>query len=364
VTAGRVAVNLLWCVPGQVGGSEEYLDRQLQGLGDEFDVELYVPQHWSTGHQELATRWGVHISGVDVSSRARRMWAENTWLHRRTADADLVHHGGGTAPARSRRPYVLTVHDLQYRTYPQYFSARKRRYLDVVLPRSIERAAVVAVPSDYVRDTVLAACDVSPDRVMVVPHGFVAPEAQLVAGEQDVRRRFDLGDGPVLVYPAVTHPHKNHRFLIDLMASAWTDPDLRLVFIGGVGRAEAEIATADPRVRRLGRVSDTDRNGLLAMAEAMVFPTQYEGFGAPLVEAMALGAPVVASDVTCVPSIVADGGIVLPLVAEAWAGVLDDVRSRRTALRAAGVRRAAAFSVEASGAALTATYRRGLAVDR
>jgi alpha-1,3-rhamnosyl/mannosyltransferase len=356
-----VAVNLLWCVPGQVGGSEEYLDRQLVGLRDAFDMELFVPQRWAAGHDELAARWPVHVSPVDVTSRSRRMRAENTWLYRSTDGVDLVHHGGGTAPMRTRRPYVLTVHDLQYRTFPQYFSPLKRRYLDVVLPRSINRAAVVAVPSSYVRETVLAASSIDPRRVLVVPHGYAMPPPAMISEEADLRQRFRLGDGPVLVYPAVTNPHKNHRFLVELMSSAWTEPDLRLVFIGGVGRAEADVATSDRRVMRLGRVSDADRNGLLAMATAMVFPTQYEGFGAPLVEAMALGAPVVASDVTCVPSIVADGGIVVPLVRDAWAGVLDQVRTRLTELREAGRRRAAHFSIEASGAALAAAYRSALA---
>jgi glycosyltransferase involved in cell wall biosynthesis len=107
-------------------------------------------------------------------------------------------------------------------------------------------------------------------------------------------------------------------------------------------------------------VPAADRNGLLAMAEAMVFPSQYEGFGAPLIEAMTLGAPVVCSDATCMPQIVGDAGLVLPLQPDAWAGALDTVRRRRSELVAAGHRRALDFTSKASGAALARVYARAL----
>jgi glycosyltransferase involved in cell wall biosynthesis len=163
------------------------------------------------------------------------------------------------------------------------------------------------------------------------------------------------------VYPAVTHPHKHHEFLLRMMRDHWRDPDLRLVLTGGQGLAEHVVsACTDPRVCRLGRVPAADRNGLLAMAAAMVFPSKYEGFGAPLIEAMTLGAPVVCSDATCMPQIVGDAGLVRPLEPEAWAGVLDEVATRRTELVAAGRRRALDFTSQASGAALAAVYVRAL----
>jgi glycosyltransferase involved in cell wall biosynthesis len=146
-----------------------------------------------------------------------------------------------------------------------------------------------------------------------------------------------------------------------MMLDHWTDPDLRLVLTGANGMAEHVVAAStDRRVCRLGRVPAADRNGLLAMATAMVFPSQYEGFGAPLIEAMTLGAPVVCSDATCMPQIVGDAGIVLPLSPEAWAGALDEAVRRRSELVAAGHRRAEAFTSRASGAALAAAYRRAM----
>ena len=89
-------------------------------------------------------------------------------------------------------------------------------------------------------------------------------------------------------------------------------------------------SATDPRIRRARRVPAADRNGLLNMAEAMVFPSKYEGFGAPLIEAMALGVPGHRfSDSTCIPAIVDGAGLVLPLVSEAWADALDRVQRNR-----------------------------------
>jgi alpha-1,3-rhamnosyl/mannosyltransferase len=96
------------------------------------------------------------------------------------------------------------------------------------------------------------------------------------------------------------------------------------------------------------------------MASAMVFPSRYEGFGAPLIEAMTLGAPVVCSDATCMPQVVGDAGLVLPLQPEAWAGALDEAARRRDELVAAGHRRALDFTSARSGAALAAVYARAL----
>jgi glycosyltransferase involved in cell wall biosynthesis len=291
----------------------------------------------------------------------RRVAGEATWFRGRSRRADLRHHGGGVAPIGAVRPYVLTIHDLQYRTYPEYFSRTKRAYLAAMIGRSVRQARMVAVPSQYVRESVIHAYGVAPTNVRVVPHGFEPDLLKEITPEAELRQRFALGNGPVIVYPAVTHPHKNHRFLIDLLKTRWTDPDLRLVLTGASGAAERSIAAAtDPRIRRLGRVSAADRNGLLKMAEAMVFPSQYEGFGAPLIEAMALGCPVIASDSTCIPTIVDKAGLVLPLSIDAWAGALDRVLRTRATMIAAGLRRAEAFTARTSGAALAGVYRAAL----
>jgi glycosyltransferase involved in cell wall biosynthesis len=360
----RVGVNLLWCLPGGVGGSEEYLARQLTGLRDvapEIDATLFVVPGFAAAHPELAASHQLVVSSLDARRRGRRVLTEATWLPSRLHGVDVVHHGGGTVPPRSPRPILLTIHDVQYRTYPDFLTTVKRQYLRVTVPRSIRRADVVAVPSAYVRSTVVDGYRIEPDRVVVVPHGVDPPAAVTPADE--LRQRYDIGDRRYVVYPALTHPHKNHRFLLDLLAGPWNDPELALVLLGGRGLAEDEVAgeitglELGSRVIRPGRVPAADRDGLLAGADALVFPSQYEGFGAPVIEAMALGTPVICSDRAALPEVAGDAALVRPLELDAWKGALDEARDEREALVAAGRARAAVFTTAASGAALAAAYR-------
>jgi alpha-1,3-rhamnosyl/mannosyltransferase len=368
-----VAVNLLWCVPGDVGGSEQYLVRQLIGLASqpaEFVPTLYCLPAFVDAHPELAELYPMVAAGISGDERPRRVVAEHTWLRRRTRSADLVHHGGGTTPVVGRRPIVLTIHDLQHLTHPEYLSPAKLRYLSWAIPRSVARAAVIAVPTDYVRRTVIDAYGTDPARVFVVPHGVEPTLGSDAPSAFELRRDYGLGGGRVLVFPAITHPHKGHLFLLQVMATSWTDPDLRLVMLGGAGSADAEVNAAierldlGRRVIRPGRVPDAHRDGLIALAEALVFPSEYEGFGAPVAEAMALGTPVICSDQEALVEVTGDAGLVLPLDVTAWSGALDVVGQQRREMSTAGRRRAAAFTASQSGAALAEAYRAALGFGR
>lgn len=370
----RVAVNLLWCVPGEVGGSEEYLARQLSGLAlvdperARVDPTVFALPGYPGAHPELAERYAIETAPTSGSRRPSRVLSEHTWLARRTRRPhpfDLVHHGGGTTPMVGPGPVLLTIHDLQYLDHPAYVSAGKLRYLRFMMPRSVRRAAVVAVPSEFVRGTVIDAFETDPDRVVVVPHGIDVPTGPLEFDEASLRRRLRLGPGPVLVYPAITHPHKNHRLLLETMHRHWTDPDLRLVLLGGEGAAEHEVERSiaelglSGRVVRPGRVPETDRDALLVMADALVFPSVYEGFGAPLIEAMALGTPVICGDHPAVREVVGDAGLVLPADdPEAWGSALVEVRRSRRELAAAGLARVARFGLDVSATALIDAYER------
>jgi len=366
------AVNLLWCSPGRVGGSEQYLVRQLLGLPDDAlaalgTPTLYCVPAFAEAHPELDDRFELVAAPIGGDRRPVRVAAEHTWLARRTREHSLVHHGGGTVPAFGGTPVVLTIHDLQYETFPEYLHPLKLRYLRAAMPRSVARADVIAVPTDYVKQTVVDQFGVSPDIVYVVPHGVEPDLGASAPGADALRTRYSLGDGPIVVLPAITHPHKGHRFLLDVLARHWTDPGLRLVLLGGRGSADDAVeASIDDlglrsRVVRPGRVSDGDRDGLIRLADALVFPSEYEGFGAPVVEAMALGTPVVCSDQAAVAEVVGDAGLVLPLDADAWSTALDEVDRRRDELVAAGHRRALDFTAERSGAALADVYREVLA---
>lgn len=374
----RVVVNMLWCRPGLVGGSEEYLVRQLLGLrriAPDMGVTVVAPPGFAAVHRDLASLVTIQNGPAVPGGRPSRVAAEATWLGRATRGCDLVHHGGGTVPAAlwrrtaRRSSTVLTVHDLQYLEFPEYFSATRRRYLAGRMPRSVRRADVVAVPSEFVRATVIDRLGVEPRRVMVVPHGVPSPMAtpDPVPGDLDVRARYGLGDRPFVVFPAFTHPHKGHEFLLRVLAGPWSTDDVQLVLLGGAGRADADVTAAitgrglDHRVMRPGRVPAADRDALIAAADALVFPSEYEGFGAPVLEAMMLGTPVICSDRAAVPEVAGDAGLVLPLDIDAWAPALGRVRAERADLAQRGRARAKNYTLEVSGQALAAVYRRAMA---
>lgn len=367
----RIAVNMLWCVPG-VGGSEQYLIRQLLGLASvqhDFSVTVFAPQGFTESHKEIARYFDIVEAPDSCVSRPKRVWLEHTWLAQHTRDFDLVHHGGGTIPRRGVKTTVLTLHDVQWTQYPEYVKPLKLRYLKLSVPSSLRRATRVAVPSQFVAGTLTSNFSIAPDKISVVPHGLEHSLTADITDERTLRERYGISARRILFFPAITHPHKNHMFLLDLMASGvgdFSDPDVVLVCAGAQGNAEDVVAQAisdkglSSRVLRLGHVNSADRNGLIQMSEALVFPSEYEGFGAPVIEAMALGVPVICSDRTSLPEVVGDAGVMLPLTPQAWANALTTVRIRRQEFVAAGYERARMFTVATSAEALLRAYTKAL----
>jgi alpha-1,3-rhamnosyl/mannosyltransferase len=349
--------------PGRVGGSEEYLTRQLMGVdASEFEIDLLCDAAVLDHHPVLTERFRTTAMPFSGGHRATRIGLEHSWLAFRARGAAVIHHGGGTVPVVGPGPILLTIHDLQYRRFPEYFSQVRHRYLDVMVPRSVARSAVVAVPTEFVRGDVIETFGVSDDRVVVVPHGVpatVRPSDEMI---DVVRRRHNVADRPYVVYPAITHPHKGHRVLIDMLCEL--DDSTAVVMIGGEGAVEPELArliASSPhrdRLVRPGRVSERDRDSLIADADALVFPSEFEGFGAPAIEAMAFDTPVVCSAAEALVEVVGEAGVVVATTAgDDWASAVAEARSRRDELVGLGRRRRELFTIDVSGRALEAAYR-------
>jgi alpha-1,3-rhamnosyl/mannosyltransferase len=172
-----------------------------------------------------------------------------------------------------------------------------------------------------------------------------------------------------VLFPSVTHPHKNHATLIDAMVQVRRAvPDVVLVLTGGAGLAAddvaARIAEADPDgsfIRHLGRIEERELMGLLADADLVAFPSRYEGFGLPVLEAMHGGTPVVAADSTCLPEVVGEAGVLVDVDdVEAWASTIVDLLGRperRAEMAAAGAVRAERWAPPVAAATLVEAWR-------
>lgn len=359
----RVLANLCSMVPGQVGGSEVYAARLVAAVSarlgsgaDAVHLELASMAGARAAHPELdGMVW--HEARWSGDNRLRRAAVESLWLARRSAGFDVVHHFGGRLPARRAGVSVLTVHDIQPLDLPANFSVAKRRYLGWALPRSVRAADLVAVPSQWVAGRLAGRLAVSPDRIRVVPSTYRALDCPVEPPPFDGQ--------PFVLYPAATYPHKNHGLLIEAHAAVRARyPDTLLVLTGAQGRAHsgvAEQAARTPGVVHLGLVDEARLASLMAGARAVAFPSRYEGFGLPVLEAMQCGTPVIAADAAALPEVLGDGGtLVDPHDLDGWVDALLEARSGSERIRrhvARGRARAAEFAPERAAGRLIDAWR-------
>ena len=366
----RVLANLCSVVPGQVGGSEVYAARLLAAvasipglLDGAVELELASMAGVRAAHPELgALAW--HEAPWRPTSRVRRAAVESTWLAHRSARFDVVHHFGGRLPARRAGLPVLAVHDIQPFDLPANFSAAKRRYLRWALPRSVRAARIVTVPSAWVADRLAERLAVPLERIRVVPSTYGRAHSGAAAAATTAGLG-PPGDQPFVLYPAATYPHKNHATLIAAHAAVRArHGDTLLVLTGAAGRAHTEVseqAARTPGVVHLGWVDDARLASLMSAAIAVAFPSRYEGFGLPVLEAMRSGTPVIAADAAALPEVVGGGGtLVDPDDVDGWVDALLEARSGSPRIRRQvdrGRVRAADFAPDLAAGRLLEAWR-------
>ena len=291
----------------------------------------------------------------------------------RVRSPDLAFYPNYTAyPTRARVPKAVVIYDLSFRRYPTMFTVRSRRFLDRWVPRSIDRSEVVIAISEFTRQEILSTYDVDPDKVVVIPCGvdpaIFRPPAE--AEVDAVLHHHRLRPGYVLTVGTL-EPRKN---LLGLVRAYRTVPrELKhehpLVIVGGKGWRDSEIMRelgaledeGEP-VRRLGYVDDDELPALYNAAGVFAYPSIYEGFGLPVLEAMACGAAVVTSNTASLPE-VAGGAALLadPMSSDSIAAAIRDVLSspeRRVALSTSGRGRARCYSWAASADLLLQVFNR------
>ena len=286
-----------------------------------------------------------------------------------TGPLDLFHSPDFVLPPTSGNiPTLLTVHDLSFVHFPDTFPKALVDYLNSVVPWSVERATHVVADSQATKDDLVQLWGVAEKKVTVLYSGVsrtYRPDID-VAATQRVRERYGLEKRPYLLTVGTVQPRKNYQMLIRAFAAAAGDLPYDLAIAGGRGWLddqmlnEAHKQGINDRVRFLGFVADEDLPALYSGATLFLFPSLYEGFGLPVLEAMACGVPVIMSNSSSLPEV--GGNAVLPLppdATDAWTGAISTLL-RDTELRAqlqeAGLQRVRDFSWQKSAEVLLELY--------
>jgi glycosyltransferase involved in cell wall biosynthesis len=369
----HVGLNLIFLVPGATGGMEVAARETIPALvaaapgGVRFTA--FVNRDAGPGP------WGELIPKVEVPVRVanRLEWVrgEQQLLPRLAARAgvDLVHSLASTAPAWGRFRRVVTVHDLIYRRFPEAHMGLRALGMRVLVPLAVRRSHRVIVDAESTRRDVMALIGASAERIDVVPLGLGTPVRTAPAPEPAVRARFGLGERAVMLSLSAKRPHKNLEALLEALALL---PDPPVVVLAGYAtpyertlRERAQALGIDDDVRFVGWLEPAELEGLWAISRAFVFPSRYEGFGLPVLEAMARGVPVACSNAASLPDVAGDAALLFDpddrralaaAIARLLAGGAEVERLRR-----AGRARAALFTWERPARLTLASYRRAIA---
>ncbi len=275
------------------------------------------------------------------------------------AGADLFHGPLGILPLACPLPGVATIHDLTPILFPEWHDRKNVAGFAPILPATVRRAARLVCVSRATRNDLLLACPEAEGKAFVVPNGLVPPPP---ATSQVASSR------PYVLSIGTLEPRKNHERLVAAMESIWDRrPDFPdLVIAGGAGWGMPGFGERlarsrhAPRIARLGWVPSGRAAGLLRGARLLAYPSLYEGFGLPALEAMAEGIPVVASSSSSLPEVVGDAGLLPdPLDAGAIASAIEranDDETFRALARRRGPERARLFTWDAAARATRALF--------
>jgi glycosyltransferase involved in cell wall biosynthesis len=355
-------------------GNETYVVQLAAALGrlGGYRYQLYTPQPQLVP-SELLTVKSISVRPFPDAPSMVRI----PWLYPRAARADAVSllHMTYIAPPRAPCPIVLTVHDVSYRIFPEFFSPRVRLLLGLLVGPSVRRAAAVITVSECARQDIIRFYRVSPRRVVVTPEAAGPQYTPQPVGEKErVRVLYSLPQRYVLAVGNV-QPRKNLPRLIEAFGVLVQDsPDVDLIIAGRSAWRGSEVEAVvtrlglDERVRFTGYVPDTDLPALYSGATLFCYPSLYEGFGLPPLEAMACGTPVITSNVASLPEVVGDAGVMVDPtsvrdIAAALRRLLTNEEARRE-YQIKGLGRAAQFSWERTARLTRDVYDRVLRVRR
>lgn len=378
-----IGIDLTLLVPGRVGGVETYVRSLLDALArlendnryllfgakptldtialdkNKFAQEVVIPPR---GVRNVGFRLARRLlwDGFDydlVSRSINEHIDQQIGKHR----VSVLHEPLGLVRITTRTPVVLTVLDIQHEYHPEFFSPRELEFRRRWHPKSMQRASAIIAISEFTRQTIIERCAVAPEKVITIHFGLDERFQPLVdpVRLQQLRAQYRLPEQFVF-YPANSWPHKNHARLLGALKLLKDRGalDFGLVLTGVVYPEHRDLLQ---QVEELGLGGDVTHLGLIpyadlpclyALASCLVFPSLFEGFGYPVLEAMGCGCPVVCSNLTSLPEISGGAAILIDptseeQIADALVSLVHD-ESLRADLARRGLARAQGFSWQAA----------------
>jgi glycosyltransferase involved in cell wall biosynthesis len=347
----RVGLSMLTLVPGVSGGSETYARGLAAALArrGEIDITAFVPTLAPDAGEglptEVVSEYRARAGGPGRLLGFARATLFPARLRRRYRGLDVVHYPLTVPVPRVDVATVLTLHDVQHLDLPELFGVATRSFRRRAYDGAARRADLVVVPSAFVRGRALERLGLDPARVRTIHLGV--DHDRFRPGDEH-RERF-------LLYPARPWPHKNHARLLEAFAQVRdAEPELRLVLTG----AGTEALQGPPGIVTRGSVPPDELLSLYRRAACLVFPSRYEGFGLPPLEAMACGTPVAAARAGSIPEVCGDAAVLFdPDDVGSIAAGISEALGRSPELGALGLRQASGFTWERAAAAHEEAYR-------
>jgi glycosyltransferase involved in cell wall biosynthesis len=367
---------VLYLEPGVTGGMETYA----RALVPRLISALPEGRFTLFAGRELAAEWRrtpwdprIKMVPLPTSSAGRigRSVAQQAMVAGAAlrAGVDLLHSLGNFGPLRGPRRRVVTMHDLIYLRHPDTTTSVFGRGLQLLAPAVARSATRIVAVSQATADDLVELLGIDADKIDVVPSGAGVPAHGAPTPEPQLRAELGLGERRLVLSVSARRPHKNLLRLIE--AIALLPDDVALVLPGYPGPQDAELRGHAQRlgiahrVHIAGWIDDAHLEGLYAASVCLAFPSLAEGFGLPVLEAMARGLPVTCSGVGALAEVAGDAALLFdPLSVEAIAGAVGHLLedgALRSRLAARGREQAARFSWERTARETVASYRRALA---
>jgi glycosyltransferase involved in cell wall biosynthesis len=335
-----------------------------------YTAYLYEPAYRTAGKSPL---WRTDHSRWDTRSPARRILWEQSRLAALSRELDLLHGLAFAAPLAAACPTVVTIHDLSFLRFPGAFRPLNRWYLSSITRLSTRRAARVVAVSESTRQDVVHLCGIPGARVVTIPNGVTEEFCPAIPAEAAAFRAHKGLPDHFILFLGTLEPRKNLVRLVDAYArwrretGAGRQRQTKLVLAGGKGWFYQQVFD---RVAELGLTEEVLFPGFVPVeelpwwyraADLFVYPSLFEGFGLPVLEALACGTPTIASTASSLPEVAGDAALLVdPLdtaaLADAIGRVLGDAQTAHE-LRDAGPRRAALFSWARTAGETVQLYR-------